>query len=57
MSISSSISTLSMPYEYDIDKGKGKINMKSKVVRILLWVLLAYIIASAVLELMKGMGY
>ena len=56
-SISSIISTLSMPYDLGFDKGPEKIKMKKRIVHILLWLLFAYIIVSAGLELMKGMGY
>ena len=57
MSISSSISTISMPHDFGFDKGRSEINMKSGVVRILLWALLAYVVFSAIMELKKGMGY
>ncbi len=35
----------------------AKNNMKKRIARIVLWLLFAYIVVSASLELMKGMGY
>jgi hypothetical protein len=43
-----------MPQEMLSDKGSDEIFMLRKIVRILLWLLLIYSAASAVLELMKG---
>ena len=46
-----------MPHDFCFDKSRSEINMKSKIVRILLGVLLVYVVVSAIMELIKGMGY
>lgn len=54
--ISSIISTSSMPHDLDNDKGAEKIFMLKKIVRIITWLLLAYIIIQTVKEMMKWSG-
>ena len=54
--ISSIISRVSMPHDFDKDKGTWKIFMLKKIVRIITCFLLGYIIIQAVNELMKWSG-
>ena len=52
--ISSSISTISVPYKTVSDKTLRQIFMLKTIVRISLWLLFAYIIVMALTELVKG---